>query len=703
MPRILITANHLRRIRGSELVTLELAEEFLLRGWHVDVYTNLFLSPMAERFAALDGVGGGTLRVADDPYDDFGLDYDLIWVQHSLLPPSVIGRLAERETRTPIVWHHMSALAEIELPLVADIENDLSDLETYVSERTRELQRRYGLTEPSLIIANPVPRRFTEPSARADATPAADVAAAADLAVSDLARPDRARPARIAVVSNHPPQEVQDAAAVLRGLDVEVDVIGEATEVREITPELLGAYDGVVTIGKTVQYALSLGLPVYVYDHFGGEGWLTPDNDAAQATTNYSGRATGRRIDGDAIAAEVVDGFAAAREFARDRRAHHAERFSLRRSIDGVLSHPAIVHPAPKRLTEAQSLRWLALSEQLRGMYRTLEHLADELARTSPEPAAIDQAIEAAAAETPAPAGLVHVFVATADDPLATARASASVAQQRLAPDRVTTPEHTGLPSSIVPEVDVRSSVARFNELVVDVATEFVAIQDGTASWHPDFLAAAVEHLDLHPEEAAVVAPAARTVERVVNGHRVEVGHHPLPRSTPGRHDVIDVSDQLVANHTPFGAMVFRRSAAVAAGLLDGDLRFAMDWDFGLRLLHVGPIGILDGSTALVTFHLHEDEAVAGSDARARTELAAKAMRLDGGRRLMYSAVLTSQAAAANVDRSAISGRIDDLASALRARAAEPTEGIELRVRRYLRRLPLRLARRLPIRAGVRR
>jgi hypothetical protein len=690
VPRILITANHLRRIRGSELVTLELAEEFLLRGWHVDVYTNLFLSPMAERFAALDGLGGGTLRVADDPYDDFGLDYDLIWVQHSLLPPSIIRRLAERETRTPIVWHHMSALAEIELPLVADIENDLSDLETYVSERTRELQRRYGLSEPSLVIANPVPRRFTEPSARPE-VPAAPVAAC------------EAHPARIAVVSNHPPQEVLDAAAVLRGLDVEVDVIGEATEVREITPELLASYDGVVTIGKTVQYALSLGVPVYVYDHFGGEGWLTPGNAAAQAATNYSGRATGRRIDGGAIAAEVLDGFTAAVEFARERRAHHAEQFSLRRSIDLVLSHPAIVDPAAKRLTEAQSLRWLALSEQLRGMYRTLEHLADELARLSAAPTAIEPAIESVADEEPDPAGLVHVFVATADDALATARASASVAQQRLAPDRVTTPEHTGLRSSAVPGVDVRSSVARLNELVLEVATEYVAIQDGTASWHPDFLAAAVDHLDLHPEEAAVVAPAARTVERLVNGHRVEIEHHPLPRSTPSRHDVIDVSDQLVANRTPFGAMVFRRSAAVAAGLLDGDLRFAMDWDFGLRLLHVGPIGILDGSTALVTFHLDEDEAVAGSDARARTELAAKAMRLDGGRRLMYSAVLTSQAAAANVDRSAISERIDDLASTLRARAAEPTEGFELRVRRYLRRLPARLVRRLPMRAGVHR
>lgn len=685
MPRMLITANHLRRFRGSELVTLELAEEFLLRGWHVDVYTNLFLPPMTDRFAALDGTGGATLRVADDPYDDFGLDYDLIWVQHSLMPPSIIRRLAERETRTPIVWHHMSALAEIELPLVADIENDLTDLETYVSERTRELQRRYGLREPSLIVANPVPRRFLDSAA-----------------IDERPIPSN-RPARIAVVSNHPPQEVLDAAALLRGLDVEVDVIGETTEVREITPELLADYDGVVTIGKTVQYALAMGVPVYVYDHFGGEGWLTAANSEAQASTNYSGRATGRRVDGTVIAGEIVDGYGTAQEFARERRTQHADQFSLRRSIDRVLEHPAILDPAAKRLTEAQSLRWLALSEQLRGMYRTLEHLADELELNSSTADGTVGTTRAAPDEPSVPAGLVHVILATAADGLATTRASASVAQQRLTPDLVTTLEHAGLQSRAVPGVDVRRSAERFNELILRSGTAYVAISDGMASWHPEFLATAVDHLDVHPEESAVVAPAALTTERVVNGHRVEIAHHPIPPAATRRHDVIDVSDQLVTNRTPFGAMVFRSSAAIAAGLLDGDLRFAMDWDFGLRLLHVGPIGILDSATPLVTFHLDAADAAAGADARARTELAAKAMRLDGDRRLMYSAVLTSQAAAANVDRSAISERIDDLVSTLRARSDEPAEGLELRIRRYLRRLPARLVRRLPVRAGVRR
>jgi glycosyltransferase involved in cell wall biosynthesis len=689
MPRILITTNHLREIRGSELVTLELAEEFLQRGWHVDVYTNLFLPPMADRFAALEGTGRGTLRVADDPYDDFGLDYDLIWIQHSLLPPSVIRRLAERESRAAVVWHHMSALIEMELPILADIEVELSDLETYVSPRTLELQQRFGITGPSLIFANPVPRRFTE----------------FDHTAAEVVK-------RIAVVSNHPPREVLEAAGLLAAGGIEVDVIGEATRVHEITPELLREYDAIVTIGKTVQYALCVGIPVYVYDHFGGDGWLTGENFAAESRTNFSGRATMRQLDAETVAAELVEGYAAARLFAMDRRAEHREAFSVRRRIDAVLEHPSVADPAAKRLSEAQSLRWLALSEQLRGMYRSIEFLKDELARVE---AAVALSPDVPTTSTPLPSvstsaadhvapGSVHIFLATSGEPSAEARARASVAQQRLRPDRLTSPAQPRVEADAVAELGSARSIERFNELVAGVDTEFIAIQDGGGSWHPDFLAIAVDHLGRHPEQSAVVAATALTIERVVNGHRVEFEHHPMRPAARRVHDTIDVSDQLVANHTPFVAMVFRRAAAVAAGLLDNDLRYAMDWDFGLRLLHVGPIGILDSTSALVTVHADELDSTTSDDARrARTELAAKAMRIDGARHLMYSALLTSQAAAANMAGSTtLTGRFDELSHALRAHGDHRIEGLELRIRRYLRRLPTRVARRLPIGRGSR-
>ncbi|GAA1055578.1 hypothetical protein GCM10017608_22320 [Agromyces luteolus] len=680
MPRILITTNHLREIRGSELVTLELAEEFLLRGWHVDVYTNLFLPPMADRFAALAQTGD--LRVADDPYDDFGIDYDLVWVQHSLLPPSVIRRLAERDARAAVVWHHMSAMVEIELPVLADIEDAFTDIESYVSQRTMELHREFGITTPGMLFPNPVPRRFTEYAVEPPRAAAPDDG-----------------PHRIAVISNHPPQEVLEAAALLEGAGVLVDVIGETTEVRDVTPELIASYDGVITIGKTVQYALSVGVPAYVYDHFGGDGWLDADSFEREALTNFSGRATRRRLEGAEIAREVRSGHAAAQRFVRDRLESHRERFALRRHVDDLLAHPAVARPPAKHLSPAESRRWLAHTELVRGMYRTTEYLRDEVARLTIAHA------EATTPDEPSPVpeevadGSVHVLIAATGDASRSARATASVRQQRLRPDHVTTFEagEPGASGGRLHDVD------RFNDLASTVPAEFIAIQDGTGSWHPEFLGAAVAHLALHPEQSAVVARTALTVERTLNGHRIEHEHRSARPAVGSHRETIDVSDQLVENRTPFAAMVFRRSAAVAAGMLDADLRHAADWDFGLRLLHVGPIGVLDASSTLVTLHTHDLAAEAANLGRARTELAAKAMRLDGERRLMYSAVLTSQAATANITRSGdLVGRFDELSRALHAHGADAV-GLELRVRRFLRALPARMARRMPSTRGARR
>lgn len=40
-------------------------------------------------------------------------------------------------------------------------------------------------------------------------------------------------------------------------------------EYKSITLEILSQYDVAITIGKTVQYCLVMGVPVYVYDKFG--------------------------------------------------------------------------------------------------------------------------------------------------------------------------------------------------------------------------------------------------------------------------------------------------------------------------------------------------------------------------------------------------------------------------------------------------
>ena len=82
---------------------------------------------------------------------------------------------------------------------------------------------------------------------------------------------------KIAVISNHVPEEVQELADVLEG-QCSVEYIGIQYSPKLVDAKLLKQYDLVITIGRTVQQCFALGVPVYVYDYFGGPGYITDEN-----------------------------------------------------------------------------------------------------------------------------------------------------------------------------------------------------------------------------------------------------------------------------------------------------------------------------------------------------------------------------------------------------------------------------------------
>ena len=84
--------------------------------------------------------------------------------------------------------------------------------------------------------------------------------------------------ARLAVVSNHVVEELHEAILQLRSLGLVVEIFGIGHNYQRVTPELLSTFDCVVTIGRTVQQVMVLGLPVYCYDRFGGPGYLQTEN-----------------------------------------------------------------------------------------------------------------------------------------------------------------------------------------------------------------------------------------------------------------------------------------------------------------------------------------------------------------------------------------------------------------------------------------
>lgn len=145
-------------------------------------------------------------------------------------------------------------------------------------------------------------------------------------------------PERIAVVSNHIPLELWKMKEYLP-VNTVVTYFGNGTEsYQEITPQVLAEYDVVVTIGKTVQYAMGLGIPVFEYDHFGGNGYITTENMESEAITNFSGRSTMRKLNAEELAKNLVKCYPKAKRQSNILRKLAIRKFLLSVRIDELMN-----------------------------------------------------------------------------------------------------------------------------------------------------------------------------------------------------------------------------------------------------------------------------------------------------------------------------------------------------------------------------
>jgi len=87
---------------------------------------------------------------------------------------------------------------------------------------------------------------------------------------------------------------------------VEVTVVGGSQQRYDVAVAVAES-DIVVAKARAALDAMACGRAVYVFDTFGGDGWVTPDNYAALAADNFAGLATGRVIDATALAHDLAE------------------------------------------------------------------------------------------------------------------------------------------------------------------------------------------------------------------------------------------------------------------------------------------------------------------------------------------------------------------------------------------------------------
>lgn len=292
--KFLLTHIWLRGFSGAEINILELASYLHDQGAEVEVFTLYTSEPMLSIFQEKG------IQVIDDIEYQFNVsDFDYVWVSQNLLPNKFIRSLGTKQVKLPkFLFLHMAALPEhvIEQPFIHQLENQISSGTLAISKEVVKYNlNRYFASIPNLMFyQNPAPQAYFDKRYRHK--------------IGKLKR--------IIVISNHPPKEIIELGDYFKELDVTVDYYGVWTDNYElVTPSLISQYDCLIGIGKNIQYALSMGKPVYVYDHFGGPGFLTEDNFDIAEEYNFSGRCFSNRKDSLEIVNEIVSQFSESQEF----------------------------------------------------------------------------------------------------------------------------------------------------------------------------------------------------------------------------------------------------------------------------------------------------------------------------------------------------------------------------------------------------
>ncbi len=197
------------------------------------------------------------------------------------------------------------------------------------------------------------------------------------------------------------------------------------------------------------------------------------------------------------------------------------------------------------------------------------------------------------------------------------------------------------------------------------------AIHDDDDSWEPDFLERCVEHLDAHPEHAAVATRCDVVYEHLEEAGVVEDRREVLASDLDGW----SLVDTLVVNFVPPISQVVRRSVADSIGHWDGSLQTQADWEFNLRLLREHCVGFLPET---VLAHWHQRPSQGNALGNSVVDDAARHRADNMAIRDRYARESSDQALGPMLVTAAYYKRLSDSLRTLEVRSAEHTVSLDV-------------------------
>ncbi|WP_256346738.1 glycosyltransferase [Pseudomonas gingeri] len=305
--RALVACSRLVDFAGAEMATLEVASALADLGFEV-VLAAMEVGGFIEAELSANGLYFVDLSVVSLADEHF----DLVWISHYVVAYHLLVR--DRISVSHAFYSSLSHFEPLETPPLPNIL--FSQYLVHSQENFEHFSERYPhLVDRLSIFPNAAPEEY--------------------FAVTRHSVQPRLR--SVGVVSNHAPEEVLELLLLLENSKINVELIGLQGTPKRVIPELIGKYDAVISIGKTVQYCLAAGVPVYCYDRFGGPGWIVGSHFETALAKNFSGRCTPRKLSAAQIIGEMITGYESTLAQSQALRELALDRFSLKRNMLAVL------------------------------------------------------------------------------------------------------------------------------------------------------------------------------------------------------------------------------------------------------------------------------------------------------------------------------------------------------------------------------
>ena len=300
---VLITNYEMINFMGSEINAATIAKRFKELGYKVYMLAMYFDDPI---YSQVKDNFDEIIDIKKKDFDFSKIKFDIVWAHHSFLLNWLI--FENKIKAKKVIVSSLSPVVPFEF--VPSYANDLS-LVLANSEETKEALIKEGINEV-YVLENYSFKSYFEQENK----------------VKELKN--------IAIVSNHVPEEVMQAKEMLVDEGYNVELYGVEGKRELINDAILKKYDVIITIGKTVQYAISLQIPVYVYDIHGGEGYLTLENIQKNRSKNFSGRGFDKKT-AEEIHDEIIHNFSNALEIIPEIKKYAYDNFCFENNIDKIL------------------------------------------------------------------------------------------------------------------------------------------------------------------------------------------------------------------------------------------------------------------------------------------------------------------------------------------------------------------------------